>query len=144
MMKTLKLWWLDWQRERSNKKYSKYIAKAKGDERESLISEAMDVRHGQRDEILNLRSLLLSDKAESLGVPVPPFSDKASWEEGWMPGTVRLNIEAQSRLRQAIRKERREKWGTFTFVVKELVAPVIGVLGAIMGLLSLIHALRPK
>jgi hypothetical protein len=144
MRKGLKLWWLGRKLKSSNKSYSKYIAKAEGEERESRISEAMSVRQEQRDEILNLGSLLLSDEAESLGIPVPSFSDKESWEEGWMPGTVRLNLEAQSRLRQAIRNEHREKWSTFAFVVKEIVAPVIGVLGAIMGLLSLIHAFRSK
>jgi hypothetical protein len=104
----------------------------------------MSIRHEHRDQILNLSSLVLSDEAESLGIPVPPLSDKTSWEEGWMPGTVRLNVEAQARLRQAIRSEHREKWSTFAFVVKEIVAPVIGVIGAIMGLLSLIHAIRSK
>ncbi|MFZ0865066.1 MAG: hypothetical protein WAN06_00290 [Candidatus Sulfotelmatobacter sp.] len=144
MIRDVKLWWLRQRAKRSNKNYSKYVASAKGEERESLISEAMSVRDEQRDQILTLSSLLLSDKAESLGIPVPPFGDKTAWEEGWMPGTVRLNVEAQARLRQAIRNEHREKWSIFAFVVKEIVAPVIGVIGAIMGLLSLIHALHSK
>ena len=45
-------------------------------------------------------------------------------------------ISAQEQaLKQAIRNQRKENWGVFTFVVKEILAPVVGVIGAFMGLL---------
>jgi hypothetical protein len=144
MMRRLKLWWLQRNLKRSDKVYSKYVAEAEGKQQQSRISEAMSVREGQRDAILTLRSVLLSDEADSLGIPVPPFSDKQSWEDGRIPGTARLKLKAQSQLLQAIRNEHREKWSTFTFMMKEIVTPLIGILGAIMGLLSIIHAFRSK
>ena len=144
MKKGLKLWWLRRGMKRSSKSYSKYIAEAKGEEREYRAAEASQDRSERRDEILRLNSILLSDQAESLGIPVPPLSDKDSWEQGWEPGTIHLTLKAQSQLRQAIRNERREKWSFAAFVLKEIVTPLIGAIGAIMGLLSLIHAFKPK
>jgi hypothetical protein len=129
---------------RGTKAYSKYVDEAKGEEREFRIHEAMDARGEKRDSILNLSSMLLTDKAERLGVPIPPFSDKESWEEGYWPDSIRLNVKAQADLRQLIRAERREKWGFSAFLLKDILTPLIGVIGAIMGLVSLIHALKAK
>jgi hypothetical protein len=144
MMKGLKLWWMQQRLKASNKSYSKYVEAAKGEEREFRISEAINVRDVKRDEILQLRSMLLSDQAESLGLPVPPLSDKESWESGWWPETIRLTVKAQSQLRQAIRKERQEKWSFAAFILKDVAVPLIGSIGAIMGLLSLIHSFKSK
>jgi len=151
-MSRFKLWRLRRERKRSGKSYSEYVDKAESaDDAQFRICEAMDVRDDIRDKILQLRSLQLQDQAEDLGIPIPAFRDPDSWEDGRDPGTVRLNLKAQLQLKQAIRTEQREnrteqqeKWSTAAFMLKEIVAPVIGILGAIMGLLSLIHAFRSK
>jgi hypothetical protein len=144
-MTGLKLWKLRRERRKSAKEYSRYVAEAKdAGEEDFRIREAIDARERIRDKILHLKSMQLSDMAEDLGLPVPPFSDKESWEEGYEPGTIRLTVKAQLQLRQAIRNEQRERWSLAVFVLKEIVAPLIAVLGAIMGLLSVIHALRSK
>jgi hypothetical protein len=144
MIKHFKLWRLHQRRKKSDKYFSKHIDQVTGDEREMLIAEAMDVRDEERDEILSLNTGLLSREAEYLGVVVPPLSDKESWQAGRIPGTIRLTLQAQSKLRQAIRNERREKWSLAAFVLKDVVAPLIGVVGVIMGLLSLIHSFKSK
>jgi len=144
-MARLQLWRLKRERKSSEGKYSKYIGQAAdADEKESRIMEWIEERERIRDKILHLRSMQLSATAEDLGIPVPPLSDKESWEEGRNPGTVRLTLDAQSKLRQAIRVEQREKWSVVVFLLKEIIVPLIGILGAIMGLLSVIHALRSK
>jgi hypothetical protein len=140
-----KLWKLRLERRKSQKEYSKYVAEAKDAENEDFrICEAIEEREKIRDKILSLKSIQLSDMAEDLGIPVPPASDKESWEEGYNPGTVRLTVNAQLQLKQAIRNEQRERWSVAVFVLKEIVAPLIAIIGAIMGLLSLIHAIRSK
>lgn len=144
MIKNFKLWLLHQKRKKSNRAYSNYIAQATGEEREFRIQEAMNVRDEERDELLNLQSIILSGEAEYLSLPVPPLSDKESWESGQGPDTVRLTLRAQSQLRQAIRNEKKEKWSVAAFVLKEIVTPLIGVLGAIMGLLSLIQVFHSK
>jgi hypothetical protein len=143
-MKSIKLWWMRQALKMSNRSYSKYVAEAKGEEREFRINEAINVHTAKRDEILNLNSLLLADRAESLGLPVPPREDLESWETGYWPDSVRLNLKAQSQLRQAIRNERREKWSFASFLLKDVATPLIGGIGAIMGLISLLHAIKSK
>jgi len=133
------------ERRKSEKEYSKYVAEAKdADEQDFRIHEAIDEREKIRDKILGLMSTQLSHRAEDLGIPVPSLSDGESWEQGYKPGTIRLTVNAQLKLRRAIRNEQRERWSVAVFVLKEIVAPLIGIIGAIMGLLSLIHAIRSK
>lgn len=143
MNNSFKLWRLRRERKKSGKAYSKYIDQATGyEDRQFRISEAIDCREQIRDKILHLRSLELVDQAEDLGIPVPTLQDMESWEYGRSPGTVRLTTKAQIQLRDTIRKERRDKLSIAAFMLKEIVTPIIGVLGAIMGVLSLIHAFR--
>jgi hypothetical protein len=145
-MRAFFLWRLRQERKRSAKKYSKQIDQAKdGIEAQMLVSEAYDVREDIRDSILNLNSRRLIDKAEDLGIPVPSYQhQRESWEDGREPGTIHLKREAQIELIRAIRIEQKERWGVAAFVLKEIVTPIIGVLGAVMGVLSLIHAFKSK
>jgi hypothetical protein len=145
-MRAFSLWRLRQERKRSTKKYSKQIDQAKdGNEAQMLMVEAADVREDIRDSILHLNSLRLLDKAEDLAIPVPSYQhQRESWEDGREPGTVHLTREAQIELTRAIRIEQKERWAVAAFVLKEIVTPIIGVLGAVMGVLSLIHAFRSK
>jgi hypothetical protein len=144
MLNRLRLWWLRRQLKSGRKAYSKYVDESKGEEREFCIHEAMDAAREQRDKILNLSSAPLRDKAESLFIPVPPLADKESWEEGYWPNSIRLNLEAQAKLRKAIREEQRERWGFVAFLLKEIATPLIGAIGAVMGLLAFLHAFKSK
>jgi len=144
MNKTLELWWMHQKRKKSNQKYSKLIGQASGDERELLILEAMDVRDDERDQILNRNSECIREEAEYLSVPEPPSDDKVSWERSRIPRVTRLTVQAQSKLRQNIRKEKIDKWSVLAFGLKEVALPLIGVLGALSGVISVIHALRSK
>jgi hypothetical protein len=145
-MRGLTLWRLRRKRKRLAKKYASAIDEAKdGDEAQAIMSEAMEVREDIRDKILHLRSLALADKAEDLGLIVPSYRHQRNlWEDGLEPGTVRLTQESQLKLQQAVRSEQRDRWSLAAFVLKEIVTPIIGVLGAIMGVLSLIHAFKSK
>lgn len=140
----LKLWWLRRELTATQKSYAKGIDKAKGDEREYQISEWLQERSQRRSEISILRTTLLCEEAENLGIAVPPLSDKDSWEDGLLPGTTHLTLKAQAQLLQAIRKEKEERWRFFVFILKEVVTPLVGAIGAIMGLLSLLHSFKSK
>ncbi len=145
-MRTLTLWRLRRERKRSAKKYATAIDEAKdGDEAQMLMGEAGEDREDIRDRILHLNSMKLLDKAEDLGVPFPSYQhQRESWEDGREPGTIHLTREAQIKLQQAIRSEQKDRWSHAAFMLKEIVTPIIGVLGAIMGVLSLIHAFKSK
>jgi hypothetical protein len=144
MIDSLKLWWKRQRLRQEMRGYSQYVDKAKGEERDFRIAEAINFRNAKRDEILSTSSMLLADQAEGLGLPVPPLSDEKSWVEGWWPGTVRLTVEAQVSLRKDIRRERRERWNFAAFFLGKIMTPLIGGIGAIMGLLSLIHSFKAK
>ncbi len=128
------------------KRYSRHIRLAKdANEAQMITAEAQAARDDIRDAILHLNSLELLDKAEDLGLQRPFYSrNRELWEEGREPGTVHLTTQAQFELKQAIRNEQRNRWSVFTFVLKEIITPIVGVLGAIMGLLSVIHAFHSK
>lgn len=145
MQNHLKLWWMRRRLRTGTKAHEKYInATPAGEEREFRVHEAMEQRREHRDRILNLSSMLLSDKAESLGLPVPPLADKESWEEGYWPDTIRLNVTAQAQLRKAIREEKREKWSFVAFLLTNIATPIIGLIGVVMGLLSLLHSFKTR
>jgi hypothetical protein len=148
MTREFKLWWLERSRRKASKSYSAYVAEAKDEEQQFRISEAINDRDERRDQIQSLRSMLLTDRAESLGISIPPLSDSESWECGRIPGTVYLTLKAQSQLLQAIRTERKEQWSMAAFVLKDIVTPLgsllVGLIGMIMGLLSLIHSFHSK
>ena len=135
-MMSFTLWRLNRQLRRGNSAYSTSIAKAKGEEQQALIAEWIDEREHKRDEILSTRSMLLQEKAERLAIPVPPLSDKQSWVDGRRPGTVHLSLESQNLLLKTIRAEQREKWTT----LKEIGPTITGLIGAMMGVLSLLHS----
>ena len=145
-MRAFTLWRLRQERKRAGKKFAKAINEAKDrDEVQALMSEAGDYREDIRDQILHLRSLELTDKAEDLGLPVPSYQDaRNSWEDGREPGTVHLAHQALIQLQQAIRTERREKWNFAAFWLKEILTPFIGIIGAVMGLITVIHAVHSK
>jgi hypothetical protein len=144
MSNILEIWWMHQKRKKSNKKYSKLIAQANGDEREFLIQEAMNVRDEERDQILSRNSDYLIEEAEYLSLPVPILGDTESWERSRRPTRNRLTLRAQSELRRAIRKEKQDKWSVSAFRLKELALPLIGILGALSGVISVFHALWSK
>jgi hypothetical protein len=142
---SLRIWWLNGKRKRTAKMFDKLIRKAKTHEdKESLISEAMAERDLIEDEILHQRSMDIQERAQNAGLPVPPFSDKQAWQDGINPATTRLSPQAQLELNRLIRAEERDRWSVVAFLVKEVAAPLIGAIGAVMGLLSLIHSFFPQ
>lgn len=145
-MQTFTIWRLRRRRRKLASKFSKLLERAKnGNECQELLTEASDAQNELDDQLLHLQTQRLIHKAQDLGIPYPSYaSQRDSWQDGREPNTVRLKPDAQVALLKAIREEQREKWSVMAFVLKEIVTPIIGVLGAIMGLLSLIHAFRSK
>ena len=130
------LWKLQRERTELEKRFGRMISQAEreGDheKRESLISELLMERGLIDDRINGLESIRIQERAERLGVPIPPLSDKESWENGYKPNTIFLSVKARAQLRSEIRKERRERWDWITRIITLLV----GLIGAITGLIS--------
>lgn len=132
------LWRLRWKRDRIQHKYDRWIREAQKNkdynERESLGAEASQERQLVNDQIYSTETMELRRRAERLGLPTPDFSDKDSWVEGYVPGTFYLNPTARTALRQALRKEQRERWELAIALVKDFAVPIIGVIATIVSL----------
>jgi len=102
------------------------------------------------DEAEHLETEMLVKRARKLGIPVPPrpyvYDDHASenefWEVNFMTGNCYLKEETELRLRREIRKEEVERLEHQMRWVSQVVIPIIGLIGALMGLISLVHSLR--
>jgi hypothetical protein len=139
------------QRERRNldKLYRPLIAKAEKEknheEMQSLEAEYGFERGLVNDKISSLESARIQEEAERLCIPVPKYSSESeAWEKGFQPNFVYLSVKARADLRTHIRKERRERIEHWTLFLKDVIVPLVGLLGAIMGLISVIHSLRDK
>lgn len=134
-----KLWRLRWKRDGYSRKMDRAIRKAekekKHEERESLISDVMQELSLYDDEIGLAETMALRRQAERLGVPIPQFSDKTSWEQGYNPAISYLTANARAALRGEVRHERRERWEFVALFVKDLTAPVVAILASIVSLI---------
>lgn len=95
-------------------------------------------------------------RAHRLDIPVPPqyesgteqFNEDDNWYFNQMTGNSTLTTKAWRELVEAIRKEEMARLEHQMRWVSHVIAPVLGLLigltGAIMGLISLIHSLYPK
>jgi len=137
------LWRTRWRRNRLSKFYSRLIAKAarakNRDEEDKLICEFMFEKNLVDGEIALLETLKLQNEAERLDVPFPHYSEnRNAWEQGFKPGTYRLSVRARTDLRSQIRKEKRERLENHMLWASHVIMPIIGLIGAVMALLSLI------
>lgn len=86
-------------------------------------------------EIYKLETAYLLRRAAREKVPIPDGENEEAWHEA-LGGGYFLSDTAYANLRAAIRKERNEKW-EFRFKVMSFVATSgIGLIGALIGLVS--------
>lgn len=140
-----KVWRLRWRRDRLQRKFDRLIAKAQKkrdwNERDDLINEVMMERRLYDDEIGSAETALLLHKAEKLGLPSPDWSDESVVEIGYDPSTRYLNRVGRTALRQAIRREQKERLEVVTLIIKDWAAPIIAIIASIV---TLILALKVK
>ena len=138
------------QRERTKlkKKFDRLISQAEQEknhkERNFLIDEFL-MECGFIDDRINvLESIRLQEKAERMGIPIPPLSDKQSWEKGYKPNTTFLGVKARLQLLTEIRKERRERWEGRTFWISRILIPLIGLIIGLIGALTALVSVWKK
>ncbi|MGH9432928.1 MAG: hypothetical protein ACRD3T_15440 [Terriglobia bacterium] len=138
------LWKAHRERRKCNKLYRRLIENAEreknSEEVETLCLEAMHERDVINEKINLLESSRIQEEAERLGIPIPKYSlDSEAWEKGLRNDKVYLSLKAKGELRSQIRREKRERIEYWTLIVKDLVVPLMGLLGVITGLVSVIH-----
>ena len=152
-----RLWWAE-RRDRKKEGKLKAIyqpkleaAKKAGDHAsyEEILSEWHFESQGD-DRYETLKTDLLVKRARRLGIPVPfkPSWDDPEnnnwdyWDMNQNTGSYTLKAKAELDLRREIRKEELERLQYAMRWVSQVVIPLIGLIGSVMGLLALIHALK--
>jgi hypothetical protein len=146
-------WWLDerlleYRFRRGHRLYEKQIRQIEAKknrepgELECLLQEASEDEAMALDELNSKSGQNLLHQARMLGLATPPFKSE-SYEEGLRPNTYRLTASARAELRRLVREEkkaRRDEWSGF---FKDVVIPAIlaftGLIGTIIGLVSVLH-----
>lgn len=125
--------------------YEPDIHKAEKEKRrdnyESLVNEYETERSLLNDDIQITQTFKLIREAEKYGLPTPPYSNKGAWEQGYHPEKTYLGVAAQYELRKAIREERGARRDYWVGWIKDVAAPVVSVIGALMGIIALVHSL---
>lgn len=86
-------------------------------------------------EIYKLETAYLLRRAAREKVPIPDSEDEEAWHEAATGGYF-LSTGAYANLRAAIRKERSEKWDFRLKIMSFLASSGIGLIGALIGLVS--------
>jgi hypothetical protein len=140
-----KLWRLQRRRKKLAHLYEPDIDKAKKENRhedyESLVSEYQTEGNLLNDDLQIAQTFRLIRDAENHGIPTPPYSDQTAWEVGYHPGKTYLSVAAQHEIRKAIREERAARRDYWVGWIKDVAAPLVSVIGALMGIIALVHSL---
>lgn len=153
-----RLWWAERRHKekeaRLKAQYQPKLEEAKRAKDQKAYAEILNewyVESKLDDACEGLRSHKLVEKARKLGISIPaqpPLDDNEALDtdENWnfneYTGSLTLNEAAEFKLRRDIRKEEMEKLQHQMRWVSQVVIPLIGLLGTMMGLIALLHALR--
>jgi hypothetical protein len=102
------------------------------------------------DEPESIRTNRLVKRARKLGIPIPPRPnphsqdayDNESWAINMSTGGIYLSDKGEFELTRDCRKEEVESLQHQMRWVSQAVIPLIGLIGAIMGLIALVHSLK--
>jgi len=148
------MWWwfeerlLEYRFRRGHRCYDRQIRQlaAKKDrepgELDCLLQEASENEDMALDELNSKSGQNLLHQARMLGLATPSFKSGA-YEEGLHPNTYRLTAEARAELRRSIREERKARRDEWSGLLKDVVIPAVlaftGLIGTIIGLVSVLH-----
>jgi hypothetical protein len=141
MWSAIKFQWqvrkLNRQRDRVERVYraKRQALKNSGQPVPSFSSEEWDDKNVINAEIYKLETAYLLRRADREKVPIPDNEDEEAWHEAVIGGYF-LSTVAYANLRAAIRKERNEKWEFRLKVMSFLATSGIGLIGALIGLVS--------
>jgi hypothetical protein len=130
---------LDQKRQRVSEALSKLVEEARKTGGEAKAQEVYQIEGFDfdmiDDEILDLVSLYLVNKANKRLLPVPPLSEKDGlWERSNFTGRYHLTDKGITEIRKIIRRDTKE--------ILEILSPYIGIvfglIGAVTGLIAVI------
>jgi len=142
------VWRLKWQRWKIGRSYAKDYKKLQKEKasREKFgehdAEEYYAVREVEREIEFEVGRRLY-DEARSLDVEIPPHSDSEMWVDDAVGERTWLSSKGRAQVRKLIDEEKARRFEVKTQWVTRLILPVlgllIGVLGAITGLIAVLH-----
>lgn len=124
--------------DRSNRHYAKLIdeAKKRGDlkEAESIEAEWSDDVDGDRSDYDSALSHYFTKLATKYRVPTPEYHDEKYWTQSRYDGTWHLTIAGIDEIERRVD----EKRGRSATLFSARMTPLVGVLGAVTGLVAVI------
>ncbi len=150
-----------WRAERKAKKARKRLRehydplleaakKEKNDEKHERIFYDLKLELDLIDEPESIRTNRLVKRAKKLGIPFPPrpnphaqdADDNEFWEMNRSTGEMYLSDKGEFELTRECRKEETESLEHKMRLVNQVAIPLTGLIGAIMGLIALVHSLK--
>ena len=128
----------------TEKAYDRDRKKAKAEnkgweEMERIHFDERSERSIDQDQISKIQTTRLCAIANRIGVPIPTEEDR--WEESQALGGRYLSAKGFSELRNAIRKEKNDRWAYWELRIKVFVGlatAITGAAGALIGLASVL------
>lgn len=87
------------------------------------------------------RSRYYINEANRLVIPIPAYDDKEIWDDKFRGRGV-LTKKGTAEIRSLIRQEKKEKMELIQTIIKTIIVPLTGIIGALTGLLAIIFALK--
>lgn len=113
------------------------------DDAQQLDNEEFQEYQLHRDAVDALQTRYLVEKAERLDIPIPEFlhgpsqpGEVDAWKKSSINYQFHLTVKARAELRALIRKEKNER----TETAFKWVPAVTGLIGALIGLLAILHS----
>jgi hypothetical protein len=143
-----------WRAQRAKSKLDKFYRQKADDlrkagemqKREELMAEWANEGDMAEDRIDGVLSDRLVKSAQRLDVPTPPFPiagqerEREFWSRNYSNGSYQLTREGRVFLRDAVRKEKRERFDSKV----RWIAPLTGIIGAAIGLISVLGTLMTR
>jgi hypothetical protein len=148
----LRIWKLKRARARIDKDYEKKMAALRAMEKPGPyeFAEADYDYHDRRKDIDGAIEYVLSqvliDKANSLDVPKPPYTQKEFWDQDEQDGEVSiwLNVNGRAHLRKLVREEKMQRFDLRYGKFIKIGIPLLGFLVALCGIYLSYVALQNK
>lgn len=138
------VWRLNRQLSKIERTYTKELRKlADPDKFEGLIASRFAARHAVESDIDLALTLRLARKARSLDVEIPLVNDAPMWHQDTETKRYMLTPKGRAHMRKMIDEEQARRFDVKTRWVTKLIVPLlaalIGIVGAITGLVAVLR-----
>ena len=142
-----KLWRAEWRARRNLEKVrarlEPELAQTKGkseEKHQAVLSEFFFEKDRIEQPVKRLKTQRWLEEAETLGVLTPAVNDQGLWERSQISAEYHLTNAGIAELRRRITKEREERTRYWTIWLRDIAAPITGLVWSLIGLVAALRA----